>query len=300
MSINTYVKVGGTHTQAKRIYVKNAGAWVEANAAYVNVAGTWTQVFSNQLVITLSSTVTNYDLYTAAVAAYGSSSLPPRIKLVVASGGIIGGVAGSISTFGGSGSHFYIANSDSGSPYYSTLNSNGRWGLDGASGLVISNSFAAGTTIEVQINSGGAIYGGAGCGGISGEFCGNPSYRYGGAAGNAIQVNGTYSIAITNAGNIWGGGGGGAGAPNDQYCDARRYGGVGYGYESQIAGSYSNSPIPAFGGSGTGGAGGGWASAGSNNSSSNSYGGAAGKAINNAGSSTITLTNTGSILGATS
>ena len=35
-----------------------------------------------QLIIALTSTQTNYDLYTAAVSAYGSTSLPPNIKLM--------------------------------------------------------------------------------------------------------------------------------------------------------------------------------------------------------------------------
>ena len=293
--MKTYVNDSGTFKEAKRVYIKDSGTWKEVNKIFVNDAGTWKQAFANELVLTVSTTVTNYDLYAQAVSAYGSSTLPPYIKLVVASGGTIGGNAGSLSTWG-SGAYL-IYNSNSSDPYYSTLYSNGRWGLKGATGLVVSNSFAAGTTITIQVNSGGAIYAGAGCGGISGTFCGNPNYRYGGDGGDAIQVQGAYTVNVTNAGYIYGGGGGGAGAPNDVYCDARRYGGVGYGYETQIAASVGTGPLAAFGSSGTGGYGGGWASAGGNNSSGNSYGGAAGAAINNTGGATVSVTNTGTILG---
>lgn len=253
-----------------------------------------------RLVLTVSGTETNYDLYDKAVAANGSTALPLSIVLNVTSTGKIGGNAGGVTTFGGSGSHWFIYQNDSGSPFYTGYIANGRWGQKGASGLTITNEFNAATRIEINVASGGAIYGGSGCGGISGTFCGNPSFRYGGAGGDAIYVTGNYNITVVNAGNIWGAGGGGAGAPVDQYCDARRYGGLGNGYESQIAGSYGTDPIPAFGGSGTGGSGGTWGNAGANNSDSNSYGGAAGKAINNSGGATISLTNTGSIIGATS
>ncbi len=250
-----------------------------------------------RLVLTVSGTETNYDLYDKAVAANGSTALPLQIILNITSTGKIGGNAG---TVGGWDNVYYIYNNTSGSPYYSSFVGNGRWGLKGASGLVITNEFNSNTKIEINIASGGAIYGGAGCQGISGTFCGSPNYRYGGAGGDAIEVTGNYLITLVNAGNIWGGGGGGAGAPNDQYCDARRVGGPGNGYETQIVTSVGTSPGAPFGGSGTGGAGGTWGNAGSNNSDGNSYGGAAGKAINNSGGSTISLTNTGSIIGATS
>lgn len=243
-----------------------------------------------RLVLTVSGTETNYDLYDKAVAANGSTALPLFIVLNVTSTGKIGGYYGAVNSWGDGA--YYLTG---GGQY-----SDGAWSLKGKTGLTITNEFNAATRIEINVASGGAIYGGAGCGGISGTFCGNPSVRYGGDGGDAIGVSGNYTIAIVNAGNIWGAGGGGAGAPNDQYCDARRYGGVGYGYESRIVTSVGNGPLSAFGGSGTGGSGGGWGSAGSNNSDGNSYGGAAGKAINNSGGSTISLTNTGSIIGATS
>lgn len=251
-----------------------------------------------RLVLTVSGTETNYDLYDKAVAANGSTALPLTIILNVTSTGKIGGVSGSLATFGAGA--YYLANSDSGSPYYSTLYASGRWGLQGAWGLSISNEFNSNTKIEINIESGGGIYGGSGCGGISGTIFGNPSYRYGGAGGDAIYVTGNYPITIVNAGDIWGAGGGGAGAPVDEYPDARRYGGLGYGYESRIAASVGAAALPAFGASGTGGSGGAWGYAGSNNSGGNSYGGAPGKALNNSGGSTISLTNTGSIIGATS
>ena len=250
-----------------------------------------------RLVLTVSSAQTNYDLYDQAVAANGSTALPLQIILNITSSGRIGGVSGSTP---GWDNVNYISNSDSGSPYYSTFIGNGRWGLKGAWGLAITNEFNANTKIEINIASGGAIYGGAGPNGVSGTFCGSPNYRYGGDGGDAIYITGNYPITLVNAGNIWGAGGGGAGAPFDQYCDARRVGGLGNGYETQIIASIGTSPGAPFGGSGTGGAGGTWGNAGSNNSDGNSYGGAAGKAINNSGGSTISLTNTGSIIGATS
>jgi hypothetical protein len=249
-----------------------------------------------RLVLTLSGTQTNYDVYDAAVAANASTALPLKIVLEIT--GTVGGVSGSLGTFGAGA--YYMQNTDSGSPYYSTLYASGRWGLKGAVAIYISNEFHPSTKFEINVASGGAVYGGAGTGGISGTIFGSPSYRYGGEGGDAIQVAGAYEVAIVNAGNIWGAGGGGAGAPVDEYPDARRYGGIGYGYESRIASSVGNGPLPAFGGSGTGGYGGDWGTAGGNNSGGNSYGGAAGKAINNSGGATISLTNTGSIIGATS
>ena len=243
-----------------------------------------------RLVLTVSSAQTNYDLYDQAVAANGSTALPLQIILNITSSGRIGGYYGAVSTFG-SGAYYLTG----GGQY-----ADGAWSLKGKTGLTITNEFNANTKIEINVESGGGIYGGAGCGGISGTFCGNPSVRYGGAGGDAMGVTGNYTITVNNAGNIWGAGGGGAGAPVDQYCDARRYGGVGYGYESRIVTSVGNGPLAAFGSSGTGGYGGDWGSAGSNNSGGNSYGGAAGKAVNNSGGASITINNTGSIIGATS
>jgi len=280
MTINPLVRIDGT------------------NGIYAN----GTRIITSPLIITLSTTVTNYNLYTAAVAAFGSTSLPPVIKLIVTSTGVIGGDSATSIAYGpGTG---YLVNNDPASQYLSP-NSGGlypynRCSLKGATGIIIPNSFATGTQIQIQIQAGGSIYAGAGCGGISGTNFGNPSTRYGGDGGDAIQIQGAYAVSITNAGNIWGGGGGGAGAPVDQYADARRWGGLGYGYDTQISRTgWNNAPIAAFGISGTGGYGGTWGAAGTNNSTANSSGGLAGKAINNIGGATISLTNTGSILGAT-
>lgn len=230
-----------------------------------------------RVVVNVSGTELNYDLYTAAVAAnFGSTALPVIIELNIESTGVLGGfTAGS----GWAGSYYYV-------PLLGGTRNN--------PGLTITG-FRSGTTIN--INNYGKIYGGPGAGGL-GYGCGNGNPP-GNPGGHGIVVNGTYTLNIYNyaTGEIRGAGGGGAGAPCDTYCDVRKHGGAGYGYNNTNT-SYEG---PSHG-SGDAGNGGVWATAGNGSVCTDvrSYsGGGPGNAISNSGA-TINIVNTGTISGATS
>lgn len=231
-----------------------------------------------KIALTISNTQENYDLYTAAVAAnYGSTALPVIIELTITSSGLLGGfTAGSSTTWYG---------------YQVPL----LGGTRNNPGITI-NSFRAGTIINLY--NYGKIYGGPGAGGL-GYGCGNGNPP-GNPGGHAIVTSGAFTLNIYNysGAEIRGAGGGGAGAPCDTYCDVRKMGGAGYGYNNTSTGHEGASH-----GSGDAGDGGGWAASGGGSVCTDvrSYsGGGPGAALSNSGSTVNWVVNTGTVSGAIS
>lgn len=235
----------------------------------------------------ISTTTTNYNLRSAAIAA-GWNQVAPLVANVTINGGVVVGAT-----------------------------STGAYAFDTGTG------FPAGTSLSLSIGTGAYIVGaggGGGGGGIapSGGAAGTANGSAGGGGGPALRAQA--AIAITNSGTIGGGGGGGGGGAsgrsqagsNNWQGGAGGNGGGGAGYvpgngASLTGGGAGSAGTPPSDGNNLtdaqGGSGGGGGSLGTGGASGTTVsagspggGGAAGAAVT--GNANITWNATGTRLGA--
>lgn len=165
----------------------------------------------------ISTNLTNYNLYNAAIAAGWNGSLPLYVEMVISSNTIIG------QTYTLSGS------------------ANGQVQTkDSTAAMIIDGAFPEGSRITIT-NYGYIV----GCGGQGGSY-GTPNTAARGtqwAGGDAIYT--TYPLNIINRGVIGGGGGGGPGGDGSGPASVGGGGGAGYvpgvgGYGYGVAAAYGN------------------------------------------------------------
>lgn len=178
------IKNAGAWINVSGISVKDAGTWKTVNNSYINKAGTWVEFFANAIVITVSTTVTNYNLFTAA----GSPTQPSTVILNINSGATIGATAGNTALTVGqfpTGSNIVINNSGSIQAYGGAGGAYPNAGSAGGDAIYASYP---NQTVTINNQFGAFIYGGGGGGGSGG---------YGGAGGNG---GGGYYVATAYQG----------------------------------------------------------------------------------------------------
>ena len=160
-----YVNDSGTWKLAKEIYVNDGGTWKEPQEVYINDGGTWK---IQHKVIYISSSTANVNLYTLA----GSPSNALRLKVIIDSGVNVyssSPTSPSLSVTGfPSGSEILLINNGS------IVGAGGSAGKGADYGGVGDNGGAGGTalytTVPINVQNNGSIYGGGGGGGGGGYY----------------------------------------------------------------------------------------------------------------------------------
>lgn len=321
---------GGSSPIALSEYYRN-GSYVTANNTGIPTSGTisLSSFYGtvSQYVYTITSSTQEADLRALAIADGWSGT--NQLKVIVDSGVYLWS---SDITLGGlivSGSFpdgivlvnngYIIGKGGKGGDYNTTNHTDGGPALQITAEvpIVITNSSGA----YIAGGGGGGAGGwGKGAGGGGGAGGGDGGYSYRGAsgrgAGGAIGVAGSNAGNDSDAGGGKGGGSGGSGGGHDNgsgiFNDPDSGPGGGGGrilpgvggarssgsrdYEGGLGGTAGGVGGNAQGG-GAGGGGGGWGAAGGNSGSKS--GGAGGAAIVKAAGTTLTLTNNGTVYGAT-
>ena len=168
------VKNSGAWRTITGLYVKASGVWRTATNGYIKSGGVWREFFTSAINVTVSTNQTNFNLYTAAVAAGYDGTSAVTIICTINSGIVINA-------------------SGTGTPAFTFGSIPG--------------------TCTVEIINLGTIEGAGGAGGKGGDPTtpgGTGPATPGNNAGNAMNI--TCPTTITNgSGYIWGGGGGGGG-----------------------------------------------------------------------------------------
>jgi hypothetical protein len=207
------LKRSGSYTIPDKIFVKEDGLWKECIGVYANKDGAWTQVFVNNVTITLSGLVKNINIWDEVVARIGSVPYPVVANVILNSGCNIVDVA-----------------TNSTIPYTFAF-------TDG--------NFSAGSVINLTLNANSTITGRGGNGGL-GTDSENRDNGQGGQEGtNAIYTR--TPIVINNNGIIGGGGGGGAGGNGQRTYHAAGNGGGGAGGYHENTQAYAQIPRTADG-----------------------------------------------------
>tara|TARA_B110000858_G_scaffold3921_1_gene4666 strand:+ start:290 stop:1204 length:915 start_codon:yes stop_codon:yes gene_type:complete len=220
------LKRSGGYTIPDKIFVKEDGLWKECIGVYANKDGTWTQVFVNNVTITLSGLVKNINIWDEVVARIGSVPYPVVANVIL-----------------NSGCNIVDDATNSTIPYTFAF-------TDG--------DFSAGSVINLTLNTNATITGRGGNGGF-GTASENNNGQSGQPGTNAIYTR--TPIVINNSGVIGGGGGGGGGGNGQRTYHAAGNGGGGAGGYHQATSSFGQNPntstqnfsIPAsYGGIGAG------------------------------------------------
>ena len=190
------LKRSGSYTIPDKIYVKEAGLWKECIGVYANKDGAWTQVFVNNVTITLSGLVTNspFNIWDEVTKRIGSVPYPVVANVILESGCNV------------------VDKEDDG-----TTN-NGFALTDG--------NFSAGSVINLTLNANSSITGRGGNGGYGADSQ-NGNGKVGQKGTNAIYTR--TPMVIDNNGVIGGGGGGGGGGNGQRTYHAAGNGGGGAG-----------------------------------------------------------------------
>lgn len=213
LQLGPVVYSGTTPQYVSTIHVKDGGSWKKAQQIYIKRSGSW-------------STVYTADIFTFSVQVDGNSTSGFDLPTWLTNGGYVSPTTGS--TWNGS------------QPVRGRVIINAVRG--GSPGVNI-GTLPSGSLIYLIVNSNCRIQGPGGNGGNVGSN--------GGGGGTALYTR--TSIAINNAGAIWGGGGGGGGG-QDGTCSGTYtyYYGCGKGSTCSGTGTYY---YGVSGGSGGGGAG---------------------------------------------
>ena len=201
------LKRSGGYTIPDKIFVKEAGVWKECIGVYANKDGAWTQVFVNNVTITLSGLVRNVNIWNEVVARIGSVPYPVVANVILNSG--------------------------------CNIVDDATTGTTGNSFAFIAGNFSAGSVINLTLKANSSITGRGGNGGY-----GTNSENYDGRTGqkgtNAIYTR--TPIVINNSGVIGGGGGGGGGGNGQRTYHAAGNGGGGAGGYHQATSSFGQNP----------------------------------------------------------
>ena len=203
------LKRSGGYTIPDKIYVKEDGLWKECIGVYANKDGAWTQVFVNNVTITLSGLVKNINIWDEVVAKIGSVPYPVVANVILNSGCNI------------------VDDATTGTDY------------EPSTFAFTDGNFSAGSVINLTLNTNATITGRGGNGGY-----GTASQNDGGQAGqkgtNAIYTR--TPIVINNNGVIGGGGGGGGGGNGQRTYHAGGNGGGGAGGYHEATTAWSQAP----------------------------------------------------------
>lgn len=157
------IKNAGVWSDVKGISIKDGGTWKTVQNSYIKKAGTWVEFFANATVLTITTTVNNYNLFTAA----GSPTQPVTVILNINSGASINATSGNTALTIGqfpTGSIIQINNSGSILGYGGV---GGTAGAGSSGGDAIYANYAN-QTVTINNLTGGLIYGGGGGGGKGG------------------------------------------------------------------------------------------------------------------------------------
>lgn len=201
MATKTFVSDGTVHRDIRNLYVSDGTAWRDVKKAWVSDGTAWRLVFQKVINLVITSTTTNYNILTAATAAYGGPiTSAVAVNLTVNPNVIVGSS-------------------------YTVSGSNQNEVQSVAAPAMVSGTFPAGSTLTITVGSGAYIVGAGGQGGSYGTPTnGARGTRW--AGGDALSVS--LPTTIYNYGTIAGGGGGGAGDDGGGSNSIAGGGGAGY------------------------------------------------------------------------